>query len=633
MKSSVSSFDIAALVSELNAILKGAFLDKIYQPERDELLLVFNTKSGKKELLMKAGKYLFLGRKGENPQEPSGMVMFLRKNLGNARVSEVRQYGFDRIVEIELEKAERYAIIAEFFRNGNISIVKDGIILVPLFFQRWSSRALIPKEEYRYPPESSDPRNMGREELAERLRSSDRDLVRTLATRLNLGGTYAEEVCIIAGIDKKRKASELDDGEIDAIADAIEALFATEISPAIYYDGGEPKDVVPFPLRVYEGLERKDFERMSDALFAYFTSVTEEEKVRKSPAVERIERQIKQQEESIEAFKKGSEDAKRKAELIYAHYQEIDAFLSKVRQMRGKDFASLKELPYFVSVRPDKKLITIKIDGEEVTLDFAGVNESAQRYYAEGKKLRDKIGGAEKALEDSKKKLEKVSQQDEKIRSKKKERKKHWFERYRWFISSDENLVIAGRDAKTNERVVKKHMKDDDIYAHAEIHGAPSVVVKRNGDETIGDDTLREACEFALCFSKAWPSKIGGGAAYWVKPSQVSKTPEAGEFLARGAFVIRGKRNYVKADLKLAVGMVNYGDSKLPTCALPSAMHKWCDEYYLIVPGDERKEKTAKRLAQEMGAEVDELVSALPSGGIDVVEKKKGEGQRVSRKF
>ncbi len=214
-----------------------------------------------------------------------------------------------------------------------------------------------------------------------------------------------------------------------------------------------------------------------------------------------------------------------------------------------------------------------------------------------------------------------------------KQRKKYWFEKYRWFISSDENLVIAGRDAKTNERVVKKHMKDEDIYAHAEIHGAPSVIVKRNGNDPIGEQTLKEACEFALCFSKAWPSKIGGGAAYWVKPHQVSKTPQAGEFLARGAFVIRGKRNYVRAELKLAVGFVNYRDEKLLTCAPLSAMNRWCDEYYVIVPGDERKEVMAKKLSKEMGVEVDELVSALPSGGSTIVEKRKGERKKVERRL
>ncbi len=635
MKSSVSSFDISALLPELRDALIGAFVDKIYQPKRDELLFVFNTKEGRKELLMKSGRYLFMGRRGDNPQEPSSLVMFLRKNLGNARVIDVRQHGFDRIVEIELEKREKYTIIAEFFRNGNISIVKDGIIMVPLFFQRWSTRALIPKEEHRYPPESVDPRGMGKEEMIAKIRESDRDIVRTLATRLNLGGTYAEEVCLIAGVEKKKKAKEIEEDEMDRIIEAIDELFMRleNPEPVVYYEESEPVDVSPFPLRVYEGYEKKKFESMNDALYAYFTEIPEEERVPQNPAAERIERQIAQQEQAIEEFRKKMKDSRRKAELIYAHYNEIEILLSKIRKMDSSELASLRKLPYFVSMDLEKKRITIKIDNEDVTLDFSGVNESAQRYYEEAKRMREKIKGAEEALEKSRKKLESTMKEIKEEPKKERRKKRHWFERYRWFISSDENLVIAGRDAKTNERVVKKHMKDEDIYAHAEIHGAPSVIVKRNGDEPIGEQTLKEACEFALCFSKAWPSKIGGGAAYWVKPSQVSKTPQAGEFLARGAFVIRGKRNYVKAELKLAVGFVNYRDEKLMTCAPISAMQKWCDEYWVIVPGDERKEIIAKKLSKEMGADVDELVSSLPSGGSTIVEKRKGKGNRVERRF
>ena len=634
MKSSVSSFDISALLPELRDALIGAFVDKIYQPKRDELLFVFNTKEGRKELLMKSGRYLFMGRKGDNPQEPSSLVMFLRKNLGNAKVTDIMQHGFDRIVEMELEKRERYTIIAEFFRNGNISIVKDGIIMVPLFFQRWSTRALIPKEEYRYPPESADPRSMEKDEMIAKIRESDRDIVRTLATRLNLGGTYAEEVCLIAGVEKKKKAKDIKD-EMNRIIEAIDALFKRleNPEPVVYYEESEPVDVSPFPLKVYEGYENKQFESMNDALYAYFTEIPEEERVPQNPAAERIERQIAQQEQAIEEFRKKMEDSRRKAELIYAHYNEIEILLSKIREMDSSELSSLRKLPYFVSMDLERKRITIKIDNEDVTLDFTGVNESAQRYYKEAKRMKEKIKGAEEALEKSRKKLETAMKEIKEEPKKERRKKRHWFERYRWFISSDENLVIAGRDAKTNERVVKKHMKDEDIYAHAEIHGAPSVIVKRNGDEPIGEQTLKEACEFALCFSKAWPSKIGGGAAYWVKPSQVSKTPQAGEFLARGAFVIRGKRNYVKAELKLAVGFVNYRDEKLLTCAPISAMHRWCDEYWVIVPGDERKEIIAKKLSKEMGADVDELVSSLPSGGSTIVEKRKGDGNRVERRF
>lgn len=633
MKSSVSSFDIVALIPELREELIGAYLQKLYQPERDEILFVFRAKNGKREMLLKSGKYLFMGRKGENPQEPGSLVMFLRKNIGNARVKDIIQHGFDRIVEIDLEREERYTIIAEFFRNGNISVVRDGIILVPLFFQRWSSRALIPKEEYRYPPESTDPRSMGIKEISERILGSKKDLVRTLATQLNLGGTYAEEICLRAGLDKKMKASDLSGGQIKTIEKALREIFSEleNPRPAIYYKNSEPVDFSPISLRVYEGYEKKDFASMNEAIYSYFTSIPEIRE-KKDGRLERIERQIAQQERSIEEFREEMERAKRKADIIYAHYNEIERLLGEVRGMKGKEFAALRQLPYFVSLDLRKKRITVKIDGENITLDFRGVNESAQYYYERVKKLRDKIKGAEEALERSKKMMESASTEAER-REEKKKRRLQWFERYRWFISSDENLVIAGRDAGTNERVVKKHMKDNDIYAHAEIHGAPSVIIKRNGEEPIGEQSLKEACEFALCFSKAWPSKIAGGAAYWVRPHQVSKTPQSGEFLARGAFVVRGKRNYLEAELKLAVGFVNYRNERLLTCALLSAMHKWCDEYYIIVPGDERKETVAKKLSKEMGADVDDLVRVLPPGGTMILEKRKGEGERVERRF
>src|SRR5207244_11068562 len=118
-----------------------------------------------------------------------------------------------------------------------------------------------------------------------------------------------------------------------------------------------------------------------------------------------------------------------------------------------------------------------------------------------------------------------------------------WFEAYRWTISSACHLIRGGRDARTNDQLVKKHLKEGDRYAHADVHGAPSTVIKDGAKAN--DVTLREACEFALAYSKAWSSGLSSGSAYWVLPEQVSKQAESGEFLPRGAFVIREQRKYV----------------------------------------------------------------------------------------
>src|SRR5664279_2995590 len=121
-----------------------------------------------------------------------------------------------------------------------------------------------------------------------------------------------------------------------------------------------------------------------------------------------------------------------------------------------------------------------------------------------------------------------------------------WFEKLRWFLTSDGLLVIGGRDATTNEMVVKKHMEPKDIYFHSDIHGAASVVLKA-GEGEITETSINQAAAFSACFSSAWSKGLGSADVYWVNSDQVSKTPQSGEFVTKGAFIIRGSRNYIRA--------------------------------------------------------------------------------------
>src|SRR5439155_23985470 len=115
------------------------------------------------------------------------------------------------------------------------------------------------------------------------------------------------------------------------------------------------------------------------------------------------------------------------------------------------------------------------------------------------------------------------------------------FEASRRTLSSEGIVLSGGRDAKTTDSLVRKYLKEGDRYSHADVHGAPSVVVKEGSKA--GDATLREACEFALAYSKAWPAGMTSGSAFWVLPEQVSKQAESGEFLPMREFLVRGERN------------------------------------------------------------------------------------------
>jgi hypothetical protein len=200
-----------------------------------------------------------------------------------------------------------------------------------------------------------------------------------------------------------------------------------------------------------------------------------------------------------------------------------------------------------------------------------------------------------------------------------------WFEKLRWFLSSDGLLVIAGRDATTNEMVVKKHMENRDIYFHSDIHGAASVVIKALEDE-VPESTLKEAASFAASFSSAWSQGFGSVDVYWVHPDQVSKTPQSGEFVPKGAFIIRGSRNYVRnAPLLVAVGIVDY-EGKRIMAGPPEALARLTDNYVIVKPGYTKKEEMARQIRGKIDKEkllsIEDVVRVLPSGKCDFVDKR-----------
>ncbi|KAK0633173.1 fibronectin-binding protein A N-terminus-domain-containing protein [Immersiella caudata] len=138
-------------------------------------------------------------------------------------------------------------------------------------------------------------------------------------------------------------------------------------------------------------------------------------------------------------------------------------------------------------------------------------------------------------------------------------RKQMWFEKFTWFISSDGYLVLGGRDAQQNEMLYKRYLRKGDVYVHADLHGASSVIIKNNTktpDAPIPPSTLAQAGNLSVCCSSAWDSKAGMGA-WWVNADQVSKAAPAGEYLPAGSFMVRGKKNLLPpALLMLGFGLL-----------------------------------------------------------------------------
>jgi len=133
--------------------------------------------------------------------------------------------------------------------------------------------------------------------------------------------------------------------------------------------------------------------------------------------------------------------------------------------------------------------------------------------------------------------------------------KKEWYEKFRWTFSSSGFLIIGGKDSTQNEILVKKHLGQHDIFAHADLPGGSVVIIKSNGKD-VPEETKIEAVLFAVSYSRSWRGRLGVADGYWVNSDQVTKTPPSGEYLAKGAFMIYGERNYVRnSPLSLSLGI------------------------------------------------------------------------------
>ena len=131
------------------------------------------------------------------------------------------------------------------------------------------------------------------------------------------------------------------------------------------------------------------------------------------------------------------------------------------------------------------------------------------------------VEASSKALKSAEKKTKQTLKEVQTIATINKARKTYWFEKFLWFVSSENYLVIGGRDQQQNELLVKRYFTPTDLYVHADLHGASSVIIKNPTGAPVPPKTLNEAGTMAICNSAAWDAKVVT-SAWWVTHAQVS---------------------------------------------------------------------------------------------------------------
>src|SRR5438094_1118162 len=627
MKTSLSSFDLRALVAEWQDLV-GGHIDKAYQREDEVILRINAPAGGKAEVFDKAGRWLCLHEVENKPESPPPFAQTLRRLLANARVASIAQSGFDRIAVFHLEHGGGTVdLIFEVFGKGNVGAVRDGVTVAAMFPQTFKDRSVQVGEPYVFPRAGIDALGLDRDALARTLRGAKGQVVRVLASILNLGGTYAEELCLRAGIDKETKVKDISDPQVDALYTALNNIAVAvdqERRPAVVFREGHAIDATPIELIQYRDLERREFPIFNGALSHYLT-VAEPETATAENVAAKFERRIAQQRESLDALREEAMGLEAQAVFLYGHYAVFDELLKAIREGRTPpEHAQIKAI--------DRKehAVTLAIgDFDAITLDYEkDVTANAQALYDRRKDALAKAQRVDEATTATRAEREAAQAKAVKVakRPRIKSTKSMWFEAYRWTIASEGFLILGGRDARTNDQLVKKHLKEGDRYAHADVHGAPSTVVKDGARAS--DVTLRQACEFALAYSKAWSAGLASGSAYWVLPEQVSKQAESGEFLPRGAFVVRGKRNYFHdLPVRLAIGEVEIEGHRKIMGGPVSAVAARSSRYVVLLPGKEDREEVAKRLAAVFTVPIEEVVRVMPPGKVQIAERHGLDGE------
>ncbi|MEK6954887.1 MAG: NFACT RNA binding domain-containing protein [Candidatus Micrarchaeota archaeon] len=265
----------------------------------------------------------------------------------------------------------------------------------------------------------------------------------------------------------------------------------------------------------------------------------------------------------------------------------------------------------------------------KIELDISkGANENAQALFRKGKEAKKKKENLDFEIEKTKRELERVknkqkfASQEEKEEHKKKVRileQREWYQKFHNFFTSEMLLTIAGRDAQQNDLLFSKYLEPNDLFFHADVHGASAVILK-NG-KSANEQSLKETAQFSVCYSSAWKGNLHVANTYYVDKGHVEKYSQ-GEYVPKGGFMIRGEKKWFKnMELKIVIAVER--TNNVERLAVVPANYDFLNSprafirKIIVQPGQIEKKDLAKTLVNKLQADsidlaFDQLMQMLP---------------------
>jgi len=644
MVMTLAGIELRYLVDKISEQVQDYYISNIYGITKDSILFKLHH-TEKSDLFMMISTFgVWLTKVKIDQMEPNRLLKRLRSDLLRLKLKKIEQIGSERIAYFTFEGfGKEFVLVGEFFGDGNILLCsKDMKILALQHSIDVRHRKLSVGLEYTQPPENGlDIFNISESDFVE-LGTTDLISAKWLGRTLGLPKKYVEGIFEIADVDPKKIGNLLTPEEIKKIFKTTKQIVTDVISGNhnSVIIRNEKTEILPLKLGILEG-EITNVDSFIEGLDVVFTEniIKKGKSVQSSGSdkkIKELQTQISEQEKAIETVRERSKNITNVANSLF---EMISNGIMSIEDVKAQNILASNNAKLIT----EKGISLIVIQDEKIKINTTSSLQSiASVLFDEAKKQSAAIHSIQTIKEKTEKKLEKFQSKTESEKDLiviSEIRKKNWYERYRWFFTSDGFLAIGGRDAASNSAVVRKHLVKDDKIFHGDIFGSPFFILKNA--ENAPDKSMNEVAHATVCFSRAWREGMYGVSAYWVNPEQVKKSAPSGEFLPKGSFTIEGQRNFIKSDtLRLAVGIIPLDDDYVLTCGPPAPIKKNSICYAIIEPHGIEMVDTAKKIRIEFSKmeeeitkkiSIDDFVRVLPPGKSQIKEVNIGDYNPLSK--
>ncbi len=655
----ISEIELKFLVNNVKEIIDDVYyISTIYPITRNSLIIKFHH-SQKNDVSLLVSTFGIGITKYHYPIiEDNEAIKKIKSELERSRLVDVSVFAGERIIQFVFQNIVgiKYILIVELFGNGNIILCNESLKILALINSiNVRHRILRPGLNYfPPPPRGVDPISLNFDKflsLVETNKKENIDIKRWLGRNLSISKKFIEYIVNNSKI-KNKNINELSIDELKNLFDELIGLIENisngvghNESCIILDENSSPVDISPFIPYSMSSDRIKKFSSYYDAVDEYLNYLIINSDASKNSELEK----------RIELLEHDLQEQEKAKNFVISKSGKLRDFATLL--MQQTDIMINIENVFFQKILFDfnAKILNIKgkyfleIVDEKMPLDLGNFNipKLSSSLFNLAKEMERGLITIENSQSKLQEQIDKLKQQKNKkpLSSVKVLTNKEWYEKYRWFFTSDDLLAIGGKDASSNSVIIRRHLTENDYVFHAEVNGSPFFILQ-NANKSNADisQSILEVSQATVSFSRSWKDSLSSSDAYWVLSSQLKKGAPTGQFLPKGSFVIEGKRNFVKnLEIKLAIGLSFIGDKPLLLIGPYNTVKKRSICFRTLLPSGLDVVKAAKKIKADFvdyalkndfskniieylkSLSIDEIVRILPVGQCKLLPIEKGE--------